>query len=1115
MKYNNQNPELVNVGNRFFKLSALLLIILVSLFKVSANAYSQNSNLSISMKNADIIDVIKELEQQSSYDFFYKNKDLEMDKKINIDERNKTIVEILEVILQDTGLSYSIVNNDIVIAKRTKQTGSGDQLIQDNSWDVITGIVRGISGETLPGVTVLEKGTTNGVTTGVNGEYSIKIQNEDAILVFSYVGMKSREVRPGSQKAIDIVLMEDIIGLEEIVVIGYGTMVKKNLTGSVVVIDKELMGSHAPVNLSSALQGVATGVNVINNGLPGEEPVIQIRGVGSLSNNNPLYVIDGIPTGDSRELNPNDIESIQILKDASAAAIYGSRAANGVILITTKKGKEGVFDVDFSARYGIQQITNKLNLMNARGYADLNNLAHDNAGLPRNPGSDWAFDESVNTDWQDAFFKTGYSEDYNLSISNGTKNSSYMFSAGFFKNEGTVIGPMFKRTTISINAEHKFEKFKFGEHLKLSRSFDQQLIDVPFIDLVRMLPTIPVYDDSNPGGFGYGSDYNPTYGSNPVGLQELNRKNLLTNKILGNVYAEYQIIPSLKYRINIGLDFYNNNQKELHMEGQVRYNNPLMPSSLSENRREFFRTIMEHTLTYDKSLRGHNFNVLAGYAYEKGNFNNTYAAAENLATNPVSGDYYEVLEVAQDMYRILGIIEESVLLSQFGRLNYNFSNKYLFTATVRRDGSSNFREGNRWGVFPSFSAGWKIHEEDFFKEYQKISTLKLRGGFGQLGVQEAPPYNYMGLINSNANYVLGITQDVLNGHTQIKLANADLRWQTNTTTNIGLDVGLLQDKLFFATEYYISDISNALIPVDIPLSTGNFEGNPWANVGKFRNSGFEFALSFKDQHRDFKYRVMGTFSTLKNEVISLKNNPYGIVSWLTKTEKGYPVATLYLLETDGIFQSDQEVLDYVNDEGNPIQPDARAGFVKYVDHNSDGVINDDDRQMMGNPYPKYEFGLNLSAQYKGFDFMALFYGVGGSQVFNVPRFWLERTDDDSNYPDGFNTWTEADKTPKNPIALYGPQGARNNIQHSDRWIEDADFLKLKTLEIGYTLPEELLNRIGISSLRCYFNAQNLLTLTKYTGLDPEIINKGFLMRPVDDGSFPNVRTVSLGLQVRF
>lgn len=1094
------------------------IFMLVAVLHVSAaTGYSQTKRLSLNIENAGLKEIFRQIESQSEFSFFYKDENIDPDRRFSVKLNNVLVTEILDNLFRTEKLTYTISGKIIVILPQNAQQNS------QPAENIVSGRVTDTEGLALPGVNVRIKGTATGTITDAEGKYSIAVPENANTLIFSFVGMRTKQVPVEGKNRLDVVLEYDIVGLDEVVAVGYGTMVKQNITGSVTVVDKEKIGSQAPLTISSALQGISPGVNVINSGNPGQEPIVQIRGLKSFHNATPLYVIDGVPTGDSRELNPNDIESIQVLKDASAAAIYGSRAANGVIIITTQKGKKGQFTVEFSGRYGISDITNRLEVMNAENFAALNNLAHQNAGLPTNPGSDWAFDPQTDTDWQDAFFKTGYNQDYNLSVSGGSENSTFMFSGGYFKNQGTAIGPNFERATISLNSEHKYKKFKFGEHFKLSRSDENQLVDVPFVDIVRMLPTIPVYNPENPGGFGYGSDYNPTYGSNPIGLQELNDHNLRTNKVLGNVYGEYQIFDFLTYKLNFGLDFYNNNQKNLHKEGKVRYSNPLMPSSLSENRHEYYKTVLEHTLTFEKNIKKHYFNAVVGYTQEKSHFDNTFAMGEELAYNPSTGDYFEVLGATQSQQEVNGLIEKIVLLSQFGRINYSFNEKYLFTATLRRDGSSKFAKGNRWGVFPSFSAGWKIHQENFMQSIPQVSTLKIRGGYGELGGQEAGPYDYMGTINTNVNYVLGMSQAVLNGHTQIQLANKDLTWQTTASTNIALDLGLLKDKIFFTTEYYIADTRNALIPVDIPLSTGNFEGNPNANVGEFRNSGLEFALSYKKATGEFKYSATATFSSLKNEVISLKNNPNGIVSWLTKTEVGHSIGTFYLLETNGIFQSDDQVQAHTSTVVQPdgsteevvIQPGAQAGDVRYIDFNQDGIINDDDRQLMGNPFPKYEFGLHFSASYKNFDLNLLVYGVGGHKIFNVPRFWLERTDDDSNYPADFQPWTSENPSNSTPRAVFGAEGAQNNIQHTDRWLEDGDFVKLKNLELGYSLPKKWLKPAKIAKCRIYFSAQNLLTFTNYTGLDPEVVNLNILNRGIDDGSFPNVRTIAFGIQLGF
>ncbi|MBN1598489.1 MAG: TonB-dependent receptor [Bacteroidales bacterium] len=1092
------------------------VLVLFSFLSLQLSAQEKISELKFS--NVTIKEALAQIERNSKYKFFYDTEIIDPDLRVSVNVQNAELNDVLSRIFTNTNIGFEVKERFIILTRINEEISGEEKIGQ------IKGQVLDIDNNPLAGVNVYIKGTTKGTITDSNGKYIIDAEIGN-ILVFSFVGYLTEETIVEDETNINLVLIEDIAQLDEVIVIGYGTMVKKNISGSVISIDySDAVGSQTPLTISSALQGVAPGVNVVNTGNPGVEPIVQIRGVKSFNNAAPLYIIDGIPTNDSREINPNDIESIQILKDASAAAIYGSRAANGVVIVTTKMGRKGEFNVDLSANYGIQDITNRLDVMNAEDFAVINNMARDNADLPRNPGADWAFDPDIDTDWQDAFFKRGFTKDLNVSVSGGSENSIFMFSGGYFQNEGTVIGPWFKRGSFSANSEHTYKKFRFGEHFRFTRSTAKQMVAVPFVDVVRMFPTIPVYDEDNPGGFGYGSDYNPTYGSNPVGLQELNDRKLYTNKVLGNVYGEYTIIPSLTYKISFGIDHYTNNQKNLYREGSVRYSDPLLPSNLSEDRAEYYKTVLDNTLTWKKEIGLHDITVLLGYSWEQEEFNNSFGTGEEVSTNPVTGSYYTTLGNTQTQQEVNGEIRRTQLISQFARLNYIFTERYLLTATIRRDGSSKFAEGHRFGIFPSFSVGWIINQEPFLSEYEWLSTLKLRMSYGELGGQETGAsraegaYDYMGTVNTNVNYVLGTNQEMLNGHTQIQLTNDDLTWQTTATTNAGIDLGVFNNKLFLTTDYYVANTKDALIPVDIPLSTGNFEGNPNANVGEFRNSGFEAGLTFKNRESQIKYSLTVSFTTLKNEVVSLKNNPNGIVDWLTKTEVGSSIGTFYLLETNGIFQSDEEVLAHttiVDGEEVVIQPTAQQGDVRYVDFNQDGIINDEDRQLMGSPFPKYTYGLAVNASWKWFDMNIMLYGVGGNHIFNIPRYWLERTDDDSNYPAGFEPWTTENHSTTTPRAVFGPEGASNSIQHSDRWLEKGNYLKLKNIELGFTFPQVLTTKIGIDKIRFYINAQNILTITKYQGLDPEVLHTNILFRGLDDGSFPNVRTIAFGVQANF
>ncbi|NOX64209.1 MAG: TonB-dependent receptor [Chlorobi bacterium] len=971
----------------------------------------------------------------------------------------------------------------------------------------VRGTVTTTKGQILPGVTVLVKGTTNGTVTDLDGKYTLSKVPTNATLRFSFVGMQSKEIPVNSRYVIDVTLSQSVFSLNQVVVIGYGTQKKSSITGSVSIVNLNDLPVKSPISAAQMLQGVA-GVQVVNSGGPGALPVIRIRGLASFGNNNPLFVIDGIPTSDANDLNPNDIASIQILKDAAAAAIYGSRAENGVVLITTKRGK-GAFTISFDARAGVDNVPRYIPMTDATGFARIDNLAHDNAGVPHVPSSDMVISDPSsmpNTDWERALIIPGKVRDYNLSVSKGGDNSSYRFALGYFDKVGIIVGPpRFRRVDLTMSSTHKYKKLDFGTNIRLAYSNTRLVSGNPFEHVLRALPDVAVYNKNNVGGFGYGDILNAVYFTNPVGLQKTRINNTYTYKIMGNIFAEYKFTDYLKYKFNIGVDVPNQRGIFRRKAAVLRYlGNPY--SSLTERNRVWINYVLNHTLTFDKVFGKHSIDAVIGFAYEDHLFRQSSAYGEQVVQR-VDGSYLWVLNDVQINQKVSGSASETRLYSEFARINYAFDNKYLIQLSIRNDNSSRFSPANREGVFPGVSVGWKIKNENFLKNVDIISSLKLKASYGELGGEQLGAYDWVGYINPNVNYVLGTDQHILNGATQIKIVNGDIKWQTTTSSNIGIDFGLLKDKVFGSIEYYISDTKNAIVPVDLPLSTGNFGGNPFQNIGTIRNSGLELALSYRNHDNEFKYDFNMTFSTLKNDVISLSTLGQ-IAGGITMTRPGYPIGTFYLLKTNGIFQ--------IGDEVAAAKQGAHPGDVRFIDINGDGLINDKDRVMMGDPFPKVTLGLNVHLEYKGFDLSMFFYSQLGFDIYNGAAWWMDRTDDRFNRPAGYSPWSPTNPSNTTPIAMYGAGGARNFYINQDRYLENGDFMKLKNLEFGYTLSRDLAEKVGLKKLRVYFSGQNLFTLTNYTGWDPEVANSSSVLeRGIDWGAFPNPRTVSFGVQGKF
>ena len=972
----------------------------------------------------------------------------------------------------------------------------------------VRGTVTDESNSALPGVTIVVKGTTTGVATDGTGNFSLPVPDgqENGILVVSFVGYVSQEVPINGRTRVNVQLVPDVKALEEVVVVGYGTQQKKDLTGAVSVIKPVEIQKRQATTVAEAMQGLATGINVRGGGRPGSEAQIQIRGLKNFSGANPLYVIDGLITTANRDFNPNDIESIQILKDASAAAIYGSRAANGVIIITTKKGKAGPMQIEFSGKSSLQTIP-RYDLAETPEFARINYMAYDNAGKTRQN-----LNLAVNTDWQDEAFQTGNIQDYNLSFSGGNENGNYLVSANYFGNKGTVIDTEFDRLSFRVNSQGTKGIFSIGENIAISNAREDAMSGNPLLDVVRLLPTIPVYDPNNPGGYGYGNESSArTFGTNPVAIADLEDRQNENLRIRGNVFAELQPLDFLTYRLNLGYETSNDHYEYLRKVGNWSLNQPPDAAIATENRARYQSGLVENTLTLKKVFGKHDLSLLAGQTYQKEDYQQISGTKRNILQNPTTGQYYPVLDQGNEP-QAGGFEQEAVLLSYLGRFEYNYDNRYLVNAVMRRDGTSRLGRENQWGNFPSVSAAWRISGESFF-QYPWLSDLKLRASYGTLGSSNIGYWDYIGIINMFPTIAMGRDQHVEQGATLVSLANEDLKWETLTQTNIGLDMGFLNNKLSVTAEYFIAETEDVLTRMPIAMTTGHDGPAPFVNAASLRNKGFEFTASYTESAKAFNYYGTINVTTLRNEVLELGYGRNDIFVGNTVTEVGEPIGTWYVLETDGLFQSDAEVQDYTSSDGEVIQPEAKPGDIRFKDHNDDGQITNSDKVVLGSPWPDFEMGLNLGASYKGFALTMNWFGSFGATVFNGPRSVMGRFDDNSNYEAGIRPWTPDNPNTDVPRAYYA--STLNSRGDTDRWLEDGGFMRLKYLSLAYTLPAALIRRIGFSNAQLSLSGQNLLTFTDYKGLDPEFNNSSIFERGHDFGAFPNLKMYSLGLQFGF
>jgi TonB-linked SusC/RagA family outer membrane protein len=984
----------------------------------------------------------------------------------------------------------------------------------------VTGIVTGDAGQPLSGVNVVVPGQGIGALTGTDGRFTIgRAPAGTYSLRAQRIGFAPQTqqvtVVPGQVTTANFQLQQVATSLTTQVIVGYTTQQRRDVSDAVAHVSGDELKDQKVATLEEALRGRVPGVQIAGSGEPGRPAQVIIRGQNFVSGGvSPLYVVDGMYLSENPNLNPDDVESIEVLKDASAAAQYGAQAANGVIVIRTKRGRGTDPRTELQSYYGFQTIPKRIAMMNSAQWSAITLTAYANAGVAPPTGA--SNPPATSTDWQDAVFQSGAIQDHNLSVSGGGTNTDYLLSGGYFEQKGAIISTGFKRASLRINSEARRGRFTIGENLALSQSNRVNLNGFPLIDAVRMLPGIPIYDPANVGGFGYGSDAQPTFGTNPVGQQRARSNTDRSSQIIGTTYADLRLLESLHYRFNLGANYANNLNHDWSSIAQLRFRSPMVNgATLSEQQGNFTSLLFENLLLFDNTFGGgiHRLNAVAGITSQRQDDHELYVFRQGFA----SGNLDQIDAGATGGLNNRGYLVQNRLNAMLVRANYTLLERYLFTGSVRRDGSSRFGPGNRYATFGAGSVGWVISDEGFYRGIPMLSGavdyLKLRASTGTLGNQDIGDYQYSAPIQQNINYLLG--GGVVGGSIQLNLANPNIRWQSNKQTNIGLDFGLMDDRLTFSADRYTSTSDGLLVTAPIPWSLGA-SNSPVVNAGSIRNTGFEFNLA---HHLDLSaLRLNSTFNltTINNKVLSLGNGgqpifagPFGVA----RTAVGNPIGEFYVYKTNGIFQTPAEVA------ASPAQAStAVPGDVRFVDLNGDGILNDLDRYNAGSGIPKWNAGLFFDGKYNAFDFALNMHGSHGAKIFNVVRFWSDRLDDPQNHRAGYTPWSATNPSTTTPRAVFGAAGASNDRPNSDRWIEDGSYWRIQNLVLGYTLPSTLLSRTGISGAtpRVYLNIQNLHTFTSYSNWDPEIL--GFsdpLARGIDDGRiFPNVRTVSVGLDLR-
>ena len=1039
----------------------------------------------------------------------------------------------------------------------------------------ITGKVSAEGEGPLPGVNITVQGTTIGAISDLNGGYTIKVPGSSSVLLFSSIGYSTKQVTVGTQTAIDIVLLSDTRALSEVVVTGYTSQRKKDLTGSVGVVEPAKLTAVPTGNVSNALQGRTAGVTVTGDGRPGETAKVRIRGFSSFENNDPLYVVDGVPTQDISSLNPNDVESISVLKDAGAASIYGSRATNGVILVTTKKGQKGT-KVSYSMYYGSQLPGNgPTNLLDEQGYADLQWLVYKNDGTKEThpiygPSSAdapsfpaWA----ANTNWYKAITHNAPIQNHDLSLSGGTDNAKFFAAVGVYQRDGIVIYTDSKKYTTRFNSEFNFlkDRIKIGENFSLAYRTGHGVGNLDEGSPIqqasyRSQPIIPVKMTVDvPGGLTHAfvvGDWGGTGISSRLGQAENYVATLTRNKdnnnwnmhLIGSAFIDVKLTQGLNFKSTLGGTYDNGYYMGYSYKTYERAENN-STNSFYEGAYYGNEWVWTNTVTLDKTFGQHKILAVAGYeAVKLGIGRGVSGSRAGYFTDDV---LYRTLDNGAKIQNAnSGLGTPTTLESQFARADYSFMDRYLLGATVRRDGSSKFGEANRYGIFPSFSAGWRLSEEQFFKGISFISDLKIRGSWGIMGNQLAvSPVNqffaYGGSAGTSFYDINGTFSSSAQGFRQTRIANPDAKWETSQNANIGFEASMLQSKLGIKVEWYSKKTKDLLYNPELPGTAGSADA-PYVNVASMSNTGIDMELSYKDKFGELGFDASAVLTTSDNKITGIAEGKYGIrfFDWggvrignLIRNQTGQAFSSFYGYKVVNLFQeSEFHSEGTVDDKGLPVldpvtgiqtthlvqnadlatQDGAAPGYFKFKDTDGDGKITPADRTFIGNPNPKFTYGFNLALSYKNFDISGFLYGQQGNQIYNWNKWWIDfwPSFQGQKSTDLLNKSWLPDRTNTNVPKATNVSNFSTNTQSNSYFVEDGSFLRMKNLQLGYTIPESVISKVNIKSLRVYVQAVNLFTITKYSGLDPEIGGDD-RAHGVDAGNYPIVKQFLFGLNVNF
>ncbi|MBX2901316.1 MAG: TonB-dependent receptor [Cyclobacteriaceae bacterium] len=1091
-----------------------LLFATVSLFQVQAkDTVLRNDKVSLSFTNAPLKEVFAKLESKTAYRFFYNQRIVENTSQVTLSFANAPIGDVLYELFKDTRISYKIKGDQIVLKKKKESRIQDEDYDRDELVDpgtalaklkegareeiemyyayTVSGKVVDETGAPMVGVNVIEKGTANGTSTDSNGFFKLATNDEKATLVFSFIGYTTQEISLSGRSEINVSLVPDVVALQEIVVVGFGTQRKQDLTGAVAVFDSKELENRPNTQFGYALEGKVAGVQVIRpSGQPQAGFSIRVRGTSTITaGSEPQYYVDGVLTSSINEINPADIENITVLKDASSAAIYGASGSNGVVLITTKRGRNQPTRVTFDTYTGFSKAWKKMDVLNATQYKDLMT----EMGLT----TDWSKFGNTDTDWQDRVFRTAKSQSFNVGVSGGNENTGYYISTSFLKQDGIVITNTVNRQNLKVNLDHKINNiFKVGTSLSYNRWFDVNVDDNAKHSVITSVITgAPVIGVTNADGT---YTVNPFIADveNPVALAERKDRGFTNYRFNGNVFAEASFLKDFKFKTMFGFEQYNGQYTSFQDPYHSREGRTFKGLGTLRNTSSAY-WLSENTLTYTKSINRHEFAAMAGFITQE-----KTGSISSMSGRNYSGSGVTTLAGASERTADKPYDFAQTSSSFIGRINYAYADRYLFTTNLRRDGSSQLGPDFKYGYFPSFSVGWKISNESFFQGIDVINDLKIRAGWGKVGNNQIDPYAWYGLVATGTPYFIG--NQLVSGTRPSSLENQNLKWESTDQTNIGLDVELLRSRIVFTTDVYVKNTNDMLLQMPVPSSTG-FTSS-YQNVGKVQNRGIEFSLNTINTTGVVKWTSDFNISMNRNKVVDILGGEFRLGQIANRdivaiVKEGSPLGSFYGYVADGV--------------------SPETGNMKYKDLDNSGGLSDGDKTIIGNANPKYIFGFTNDVKYKNWALSVFIQGVQGNDIFNATRIETEgMIDGRSQSAVVLNRWKNPGDITSIPRSSYA---SSFNTLISSRFIEDGSFVRVKAITLSYNLPASLLSKARLNKARVYITGENLFTFTKYSGFDPEVSIFGSssnntqrnAVPGVDYGTYPQVKDVLVGLNITF